>query len=287
MGRVGARAMFEGLTYRLAVLSVSLCVMFHTSFCAAQVPDYTSQAKLVVGARPVRADAPDTKYAEHLQDVYRTTMALLEGSTLQQRALERVQVMNPELKAVSVKIKATRTEGTGIILVTAVSTEVIYTRVFLEAMLDEFRAFHEQIREQRRNKAVTELAQDVVKRESQVRELRDKARKLASPSIEVSKAKAEALKMALAELAKKQAATTGAEAAQLDSEMKALALSLDAASAPLRESTAAQEDLELAEKSYNELMGVVHKFQVSEESADDYVMFLERATLAVPAPEPK
>lgn len=143
------------------------------------------------------------------------------------------------------------------------------------------------LQEQRRDKAVTDLAQNVVKREWQVAELRVKVRKLASPAVEVAKAKAEALRTALAELARKQATTTGAEAAQLDPQLKALALSLDAASGTLRELTAAQEDLALAEKSYNELMGVVHKFQVSEESADDYVMILERATLAVPSAQPK
>jgi capsule polysaccharide export protein KpsE/RkpR len=38
--------------------------------------------------------------------------------------------------------------------------------LFLDALLDEFRAFREQIREQQRNKALTALAEDVVKRES-------------------------------------------------------------------------------------------------------------------------
>lgn len=49
-----------------------------------------------------------------------------------------------------------------------------YTRVFLDALLDEFVAFRNQIREQQRNKALTTLAEDVVRREKNLQVKLDK-----------------------------------------------------------------------------------------------------------------
>ncbi|MEQ1933478.1 MAG: polysaccharide biosynthesis tyrosine autokinase [Fimbriimonadaceae bacterium] len=64
--------------------------------------------------------------------------------------------------------------GSAIFNVRAFGIEPKYTRIFLDALLDEFVAFRNQIRETQRNKALTTLAEDVVRREKNLQEKQDK-----------------------------------------------------------------------------------------------------------------
>ncbi len=153
----------------LALLTVSLTSIILVS-CKKQAPRFVSTAKLVAGGRMVSNTAGAPGYVDYLQDFYGTIIETLESAAMRNQAKERVRLLNPELKECDVEIRTTQNKGSAIFNVAATGPEPKFTRVFLDALLDEFRAFRDQIREQQRNKALTAMAEDVVKRETQLKE---------------------------------------------------------------------------------------------------------------------
>lgn len=159
------------------LLTASIGVCFQALRITSNQQQYVSLAKLVAGGRMVSGTAGGPSYVDYLTDFYGTIIETLESAEMRRHALERVRALNPDLKESDVDVHVTQNKGSAIFNVAAIGSEPKFTRVFLDALLDEFRAFREQIREQQRNKALTALAEDVVKREAANKE---KAEKLAS-----------------------------------------------------------------------------------------------------------
>ena len=159
------------------LLTASIGVCFQALRITSNQQQFVSLAKLVAGGRMVSGTAGGPSYVDYLQDFYGTIIETLESAEMRRHALERVRALNPDLKESDVDVHVTQNKGSAIFNVAAIGSEPKFTRVFLDALLDEFRAFREQIREQQRNKALTALAEDVVKREAANKE---KAEKLAA-----------------------------------------------------------------------------------------------------------
>lgn len=71
-------------------------------------------------------------------DHARTIIETLESEQVQSKAMKRVQAQNPGLKVQDASIRVSQTKGSAIFNVLATSTEPKYTRLFLDALLDEF-----------------------------------------------------------------------------------------------------------------------------------------------------
>ncbi len=141
---------------------------------AQQQPKFVSQAKLVAGGRIVAGGDKGPAYQEYLQDFYGTIIETIESNEMRRRALDRTRALHPDLKESEVETKVTQNKGSAIFNVRALGTDPKYTRVFLDSLLDEFIGFRNQIREQQKNKALTKLAEDVVRREKNLQERQDK-----------------------------------------------------------------------------------------------------------------
>lgn len=159
------------------LLTASIGICFKALLITGKPQEYISLAKLVAGGRMVSNTNGAPGYIEYLQDFYGTIIETLESAAMRRQAMDRVRLMNPDLKECDVDVHVTQNKGSAIFNVAAIGTEPKFTRVFLDALLDEFRSFRDNIREQQRNKALTALAEDVVKRETA---LKEKGEKLAT-----------------------------------------------------------------------------------------------------------
>ncbi len=81
-------------------------------------------------------------------DFYGTIIETLESADLKRRALDRVRALNPELKDSDVSIRAMQAKDSTIFNILATGTDPRYTQIFLDALLDEFIAFRQTLREQ-------------------------------------------------------------------------------------------------------------------------------------------
>ena len=251
--------------------------------------EYISLAKLVAGGRMVLSTQGAPQYQDYLQDFYGTIIETLESAAMRRQAIERTRLLNPYLKECNVDVHVTQNKGSAIFNIAAIGNEPKFTRVFLDSLLDEFRAFRDQIREGQRNRALTALAEDVVKREERLKELRDKLTNAQKSGALVNATKLDGLTGALKELVSRQAILSSAQS----DERNALGLQIDDVSAEISklkektlESDRAQSEFNEAERAYKEMFDLVHRFQVSEEMSGDYVNIMQRAEASVENIEP-
>ncbi|SKB02375.1 capsular exopolysaccharide family [Prosthecobacter debontii] len=154
--------------FLLLTASIGVCVQ--ALLIMNEPVTYTSLAKLVAGGRMVAQG--DLNWQETMQDFYGTIIETLESADLKKRTLTRVQALHPDLKDSEVEIKVTQTRGSAIFNVFAIGAEQKYTQIFLEALLDEFVSFRQQIREQGLERALNTFTETVVKKS---KELQDRA----------------------------------------------------------------------------------------------------------------
>lgn len=167
-GRVGVGAL--GL---IAILAVILSVLATTKMEFTQKkPIYQSVAKLVAGGLNTTAAA---SWREQNQDFYGTIIETIESAEMKRRALERVKALNPNLKNHDVEIMASQHKASAIFSIQARCADGKYAKVFLDALLDEFIAFRQSIREQTQGKVLNTFLQEIVK---QQKVMEDKAARM-------------------------------------------------------------------------------------------------------------
>lgn len=150
------------------LLTASIGVCIQALLIMGRPVNYTSLAKLVAGGRMVAQG--DLNWQETMQDFYGTIIETLESAEMKKRALSRMQGLHPDMKDSEVDIRVTQTRGSAIFNVFAVGAEQKYTQFFLEAMLDEFVAFRQQIREQGLERALNTFTETVVKKSKELQE---------------------------------------------------------------------------------------------------------------------
>lgn len=153
--------------FLLLTASIGVCIM---ALRITGKPDtYQSLAKLVAGGRIV-AQEGNVGWQEQLTDFYGTIIETLESAEMKKRALARVHALHPDLKDTNVEIRVAQTKGSAIFNVFAVGSEKTFTKIFLDAMLDEFVAFRQQIREQGLERALNTFTETVVKKSKELQE---------------------------------------------------------------------------------------------------------------------
>lgn len=155
--------------FLMLTAAIGVCTMALKD--AGKPQTFSSLAKLVAGGRVVGAQQGAGSYLEYLTDFYGTIIETIESSEMRRRALERVAALNPDLKESEVEIRVLQNRGSAIFNVAAVGDDQKYTRVYLDALLDEFMLFREQERDLKRNKALVALNQAVKERSAEVEDL--------------------------------------------------------------------------------------------------------------------
>jgi len=135
---------------------------FQAFLNSKQPPQYIAVGKVVVSpsGKPFPVDVDERK---------RLAAEILAGPEVRRRALERARGIHPELKEIEVAIKATTFPGNWIVKVVAVGDEPIYTRVFLDAVIDETMAVVQERRSKEpQEKPLTETVNITDESESMV-----------------------------------------------------------------------------------------------------------------------
>jgi capsular exopolysaccharide synthesis family protein len=156
--------------FLLLTASIGVCVM--ALRITGKPRQYISLAKLVASAR-VTAQNSTLGVVEHQPDFYGTIIETLEGAEMRRRALDRVRALHPDMKESEVEIQVSQMRGSAIFNVRAFGSEPKYTKTFLDGLLDEFITFRESMRQGVSHKAINTLAEDLVRREKELKEKLD------------------------------------------------------------------------------------------------------------------
>jgi capsular exopolysaccharide synthesis family protein len=151
------------------LLTASIGVCIQALRITGQPDTHTSLAKLVAGGRIVSNEGA-VNWQDQLTDFYGTIIETLESAEMKKRAMARVHALHPDLKDSSVDIRVAQTKGSAIFNVFASGSEPKFTKIFLDALLDEFIAFRQQIREQGLERALNTFTETVVKKSKELQE---------------------------------------------------------------------------------------------------------------------
>ncbi|MCF7785134.1 MAG: hypothetical protein K9N47_03375 [Prosthecobacter sp.] len=131
---------------KLRAFNIVLCALVAAGIAVAlqvhrigQKPrEFRSQAKLVNGSLMY---CGATEWLDLPEEFYAGMIESLESEEMKRRSWERLAVSNPNLTKTHIKIHANRTRGSRIFTVFAMGSEPLGTKIFLDALLDEFIAW--------------------------------------------------------------------------------------------------------------------------------------------------
>ena len=144
--------------FLLLTASIGVCVQ--ALRITGRPQEFRSLAKLVAGGQMVLDTS--VSWREQQADFYGTIIETVESAEMKRRALERVRALNPDVKDSDVEIRVAQTKGSAIFNILATGSEPKYTRIFLDALLDEFISFRQSIREQAQGKVIQQFLSEVV-----------------------------------------------------------------------------------------------------------------------------
>ncbi|WP_395749405.1 hypothetical protein [Prosthecobacter sp.] len=256
---------------------------------------FRSMAKLVAGREVAGNDS--SNWREQQADFYGTILETCESAEMKSRALERVRALNPDLKDSDVDIRVSQSKGSSIFNILATGTDPKYTRIFLDALLDEFIAFRQSIREAAQGRVLQQFLQEVVTKQKDM-ETSEAALEKVRAKVDTPSVKAELerlvtrlnslrnqrddlrLKIKPLEAADATKAPLQSQLEATESEIQGIETDLKRYESDLAELRTLTEKHRLNTMAYEKLFHEVEKIQVVFNSASDYVAIQERATPA-------
>lgn len=163
-----SRILFPRLIIILGGAFVLACVgaVYQINRIVVTPQEFRSQAKLLADVKIINLELEDREI-EHSSG---TTAETLESAEMSRRAVERVKALNPDIHGGDVAIHATQTKGSGIIHILATGQEPRYTRLFLDALLDEFIAFRRDNREKAQGPVLQKVLQEAATLQKEMKE---------------------------------------------------------------------------------------------------------------------
>jgi succinoglycan biosynthesis transport protein ExoP len=159
--------------FLLLTASIGVCVQ--ALRITGRPQEFRSLAKLVAGGQLSINES--VTWREQQENFYGTIIETIESAEMKHRALERVRALNPDVKDSDVEIRVAQTKGSAIFNILATGSEPKYTKIFLDALLDEFIGFRQNIREQAQGKVLQQFLQEVVTKQKVMDDTRERLTK--------------------------------------------------------------------------------------------------------------
>jgi uncharacterized protein involved in exopolysaccharide biosynthesis len=280
----------------ITLICVAVGTLLGTSLTALRITAkpqvFRSLAKVVTGGR--LQDGAEARWLEQHQDFCGTIVETLESAEMNRKARERVHSLHPDLKVSDVEITARQSKGSLIFYILATGSEPKYTQIFLNALLDEYMAHQQIIREQGQGKVLSTFLQEVVNKQKTMEETyeameaagREAKTILAKVELERLKERLKALsnerddlRMAL-KGTPPDAAAKNDRLALLDEEIRRISSEIIDPEAAMAKLNAATERYQTAKAVYEQMFTRAENFQNMFNITSEYVAIMERATSA-------
>lgn len=124
-----------------AAIGAAVGIAVQTLRLAIRSQEYHSLAVVVATNWPQAEDS----YVAAAEDHARVIIEVLESSEMRRRALERVRALNPEPKETKLEFRVAQAKGSAVFNILATGREPKFTRVYLDALLDEVMAWQKEM----------------------------------------------------------------------------------------------------------------------------------------------
>lgn len=156
------------------LLTAAIAICFQALRITGKTTEYIAIGRIMAGMQVQLGDKGNVFENRFLQDFYGTQIEMLESGRLRNNALGRVRSLHPELREIEVDIRVTQTKGSSILNVAAVGEEAKYTRVYLDAVLDEYIAMRKEMFDNSVNGTMNKVIEEVLSREKIVQKSKEK-----------------------------------------------------------------------------------------------------------------
>jgi uncharacterized protein involved in exopolysaccharide biosynthesis len=274
-----------------ALIGASLGSVFEAHRIEDAPQAFHSEAKLAVNLQVINRELEEKRLG--LSEG--TASDILESAEMSRRAVERVKALNPDLIESDVTIRATQTKGSGILIIRANGQEPKYTRIFLDALLDEFIAFRHSTREDAQGLELQKVLNEAAALQKEIKEIEaalEKAR-AGSVSANVDHVRLQARLTTQRNqrderrLVIKSMAENDDGRALLQTRLSAIELEIQDLEAQVQRHEAAAselrvriEKLDAVKKAYEQKSEKAAELQTSIDTDPDFVAVIERATPA-------
>ncbi len=155
----------------VAFLTISIGLAIAGWYAGQLPPSYLSGARMMVSGK---INLPEGAiYSEELSNFFGTQMELMQSGEVQTRALARVQALRPDLTPVEVKVSVGQQPKTSIFALTAVASDPVFAREYLNACMDEYIAAKRTMRSENAESTVTALTSELASVEKDLRMARE------------------------------------------------------------------------------------------------------------------
>lgn len=134
-------------------------------------PSYLSAARMMVSGRFNLQEG--AAYTEEMSNFFGTQIELMQSGEVRSRAASRVAAEHPEIKPVRVALSVGQQPKTSIFILRAVGSDATYTRLFLDACLEEFSAIKREMRSEKSETTLTAISDELVSTEKELKQGED------------------------------------------------------------------------------------------------------------------
>lgn len=128
-------------------------------------PVYVSQSKMMVSGRFA---LPDNVYREELSNFFGTQISLMLSARVQQKAKERVVMLEPEISQSWVRLSVNQRPEASIFQLQAEGGEPDFTQKFLDAVMEEYQSFRREMRSETTENTLLAVTEQLFRLEEEI-----------------------------------------------------------------------------------------------------------------------
>jgi capsular exopolysaccharide synthesis family protein len=151
---------------RLVLICIGVCSSLFLVRALILGPVYVSYAKLMAGGQITIPEK--SVFQEERLGYFGTQKDILQSTHVQQRALERVAALHPELKPVKMTLAVKLSEDAAILTLEAIGSQAEYTQAYLAAVIDAYKEFKRQIRAQTAENTSLAIHDELIKLQREI-----------------------------------------------------------------------------------------------------------------------
>src|ERR1043166_6362486 len=147
--------------WRIPLITVTIGLALEGTLWRLEKPLFVSIGRMIMGIKIAVTEA--SVYSEELSNFLGTQQALMTSSTVQTRAHTRVAAAKPDLPDQRVSVKVQIIPKTTIFVLTATGEERDYTQAFLDALMQEFVNYKNEMRAKTSGQTLQGLTEEVIR----------------------------------------------------------------------------------------------------------------------------
>jgi capsular exopolysaccharide synthesis family protein len=141
-------------------------------FIARTPPSYLSSGRMMVSGKININEG--SMYSEELLNFFGTQIELMQSGEVRNRALARVQALNPGIKPVKVQLSVGQQPKASLFVFQAIASDGAFAQKYLDACMEEYMSVKKQMRSDKSETTLSNLKDELDQTERELRKAEDK-----------------------------------------------------------------------------------------------------------------